>query len=311
MESERKEAVERAWVQCERFLQTARGGYMARLVREGGPSAPEEPADLAKLGSSTRRCVRAAMRFPAVEAQFASPWCGAARRVLPCASPMFTATAMWGPLQAWCALDSLAQFVAGDGEERHAELEVDLFDRLRLREPLGQAFEALGLEGEEAWRGAARIKVLLLVQAALRKPAGADTEEPRPATDGAKKRAKEAAAEEGLLPRALWRDPDVQWLTGVHEADGHHYVIREAYEELLWWLQMPALLGLSSQAAVNSEAADRIEKAIADAMKAIEEAGYRVDEMLREDEKSAAEMEAGSDDEAENPPAKKIQATKE
>jgi hypothetical protein len=43
----------------------------------------------------------------------------------------------------------------------------------------------------------------------------------------------------------LWRDPDVRWLTGVHEAQGHAYLVREPYEELLWWLLMPSLLRLA------------------------------------------------------------------
>jgi hypothetical protein len=302
LESERKEAVERMWVQCERFVQTAQKGYAARLKREGGPAVPEEPAELATVGASLRQCVRASMRFPAIEAQFATPWCAAARRVLPCASPKFTATAMWGPMLAWCGLESLAQFVADDGAGRRAEIALDLFDRLRLREPLGRAFETLGLEGEEAWRGAARIKVLLLARAAKKAATDeAKADVTKHATDGspqeaAPKPAKELSGEEGLLPRALWRDPDVQWLTGVHEAEGHHYVIREAYEELLWWLEMPALLTLGAQPSVSSEATERIAKTVADAMKAMEEAGYRVDERMREELEPAAEAEeAGRD----------------
>jgi glycosidase len=299
MESERKEAVERAWVQCERFVQAARIGYASRLHREGGPAAPEHPAELETIASAQRQRVRASMRFPAVEAQFAAPWPGAARRVLPCASPQFTATAMWGPVLAWSALETLAEFVAADGTERTPEIAVDLFDRLRLREPLARAFEALGLEGEEAWRGAARIKVMLLVRAEALKPAGktkgadetnATTSKPASESAAAPATAKRDPAEDALLPRELWRDPDVQWLTGIHEADGHHYVIREACEELLWWLHMPALLTLGAQPSVSNEATDQIGKEIADAMKAMEQAGYQVDERLRQ-EKTEPEAE--------------------
>src|ERR1035437_9253093 len=28
---------------------------------------------------------------------------------------------------------------------------------------------------------------------------------------------------------ALWKDPDVRWLTGVREAEGHAYVVHEPY----------------------------------------------------------------------------------
>jgi glycosidase len=296
LESERKEAVERTWVLCERFAQTARKGYLVRLAREGGPAAAEEPAELAPVGAALRRCIRATMRFPAIEAQFASPWCAAARRVLPCASPKFTATAMWGPVVAWCALDAVAQFVTVDSAERRGEIAVDLFDRLRLREPLARTFETLGLEGEEAWRAAARIKVLLMVQAAKMAPKVTPPEQAKRATDdsrkgSAAKRAENAGDENGLLPRALWRDPDVQWLTGVHEAEGHHYIIREAYEELLYWLQMPALMSLGSQPAVSYEATEPISKAVADALKEMEDAGYRVDERVSEKETAAGEPE--------------------
>ena len=301
LESGRKEAVERIWVQCERFLQLARAGYLSRLKREGGSAAPEEPADLQTVAESLRRRVRASMRFPAVEAQFGAPWPAAARRVLPCASPRFTATAMWGPALAWCAMEALAQYVAGsqaqhDSQTRHAsegrhlsQVAIDLFDRLRLREPLAGAFESLGLEGEEAWRGAARVKVLLLARAGSANAANATDE--TGAAASAQEQADRAAGEENLPTPLLWRDPDVQWLTGVHESDGYRYIVQEPYEELLWWLQLPALLRLGSQSAVSYEAADRIGEEIKDALKTMQAAGYRVDEMLREDKESEAQVE--------------------
>ena len=310
-ESERKEAVERAWVQCEPFVQAARQGYITRLQREGGTTAPEEPTEMGIVATAMRQQVRASMRFPAVEAQFGAPWPAAARRVLPCASPQFTATAMWGPVLAWCALEELAEYVAGSETQRAAEIAVDLFDRLRLREPLARAFESLGLEGEEAWRGAARVKVLLLagaieagkapeIETGSPETAPSKTSTPQTAKKKPSKRTAEAApklaeasaGKDGLLPRALWRDPDVQWLTGVHEAEGHHYIVREPYEELLWWLQMPALLELASQPAVSQEATEPIGKAIDDRLKAMEQVGYRVDEMLRDEEESALQAEA-------------------
>ena len=46
---------------------------------------------------------------------------------------------------------------------------------------------------------------------------------------------------------ALWLDPDVRWLTGVHEAEGHDLPGSRAYEELLWWLLMPSLLRLAGE----------------------------------------------------------------
>ena len=71
---------------------------------------------------------------------------------------------MWGPVLGWCALELLAESIDPVEPERAA---LDLFDRLRLREPFAHAFAALGFEGEEAWRVAARIKVLLLTGAGV------------------------------------------------------------------------------------------------------------------------------------------------
>ena len=56
---------------------------------------------------------------------------------------------------AWCILAALAEAVDG---ERPSEIGIELFDRLRLREPLAQSFAALGIEGEDSWRTAARIR---------------------------------------------------------------------------------------------------------------------------------------------------------
>ncbi len=307
VERERGEAAERICVQCERLLQAARKGYLARLAREGQPAPPQRSADLAQVISAMRRRVRASMRFPVVEAAFPQPWPVAARKVLPCASPQFTATAMWGPVIAWRALQALAQFVAGERESTPAEsaahsaprLALDIFDRLRLREPLAQAFQTLGLEGEEAWRGVARIKVLLLVEnerirAKIKAPPPQLDDESAVLPSAPASPAQPSATppeHEALLPKTLWADPDVRWLAGVHDAGGHVYVVREFYEELLWWLNMPALLELGSQTPVNNEAAGRIEKAISDAMTAMEAAGYRVDEMLREAEPEQENVE--------------------
>jgi glycosidase len=294
MESDRKEAIERAWVHCEACVKAARKGYETRLAREGRSASAGEPAQLDAVAATLRRQVRASMRLPAVEATFVSPWPAAARCVLPCASPRYTATAMWGPVLAWCSIEALAEFAAGKDTERTAEIAFDLFDRLRLREPLARAFEGLGLEGEEAWRGAARIKVLLLAQA-VKASATAQAEKPaeakadaenvaRPArkTQSKAPPAERAGKDEGLLPSELWRDPDVQWLAGVNEAEGHHYVVHEPYEELLWWLAMPEMVKLAQQPTMSTAATERIGKEIGDAVKAMERAGYKADELVSE-----------------------------
>jgi hypothetical protein len=97
----------------------------------------------------------------------------------------------------------------------------------------------------------------------------------------------------------LWLDPDVRWLTGVHEAGQHEYLISEAYEELLWWLQMPALLRLAGEPSPKRADVEEMSKTIQEALESAESAGYRVDLLLgpalaeQETEEAASEEAEG------------------
>jgi hypothetical protein len=78
----------------------------------------------------------------------------------------------------------------------------------------------------------------------------------------------------------LWLDPDVRWLTGVHEAGGHSYLVRESYEELLWWLLMPSLLRLANEAVPDRAAIEAMGLTVDEALDSAEAAGYRIDALL-------------------------------
>ncbi|MGA3008761.1 MAG: alpha-amylase family glycosyl hydrolase [Terracidiphilus sp.] len=262
IEAKRAEFFEVAWARCESLL---RLGQTAYRVLKGADAGGTTPANPALLRAAFRERLRAAMRIPALEALFPVPWTVAARRMLPSPSPQLTATAMWGPVLGWCVLELLAESIDATNPAR---LALDLFDRLRLREPFAQAFAALGFEGEEAWRVAARVKVGLLTGAGAGKPQEELTET-----------ALIADGRVALLP-ALWLDPDVRWLTGVHEAEGQTYLVRELYEELLWWLIMPSLLRMAGEPAPSRAVAETMSRTIKDALASAEAAGYRVDLLL-------------------------------
>jgi hypothetical protein len=280
--------------------------------------AAAQPANPGLLGAAFRERLRAALRIPAVEDLFPAPWTVAARRVLPSPSPQLTATAIWGPVLGWCALGLLAESIDAANS---GGIALDLFDRLRLREPFAQALAALGFEGEEAWRVAARIKVLLLAGAGagkpLEKPAEAAfapviaAKKPIAAPKASKAAPKAAAAvsKASVAPEsvavaaqpaahspalwpALWLDPDVRWLTGVHEAEGHDYLVREDYEELLWWLQLPSLLRLADETAPSRAAIEKMSGSIDEALVSAESAGYRVDLLIGPAAPEAAGEEA-------------------
>jgi hypothetical protein len=225
---------------------------------------------------------------------------------------------MWGPLLGWCVLQLLAESIDPEAPERMA---LDLFDRLRLREPFAKSFSALGFEGEEGWRVAARIKVVLLSEAGIGKEearAKAETEQAAeddaaisafdaesPAAGVAPAGSDVAAAEQVTtagqataevervaLSPVLWRDPDVRWLTGVHEAKGHAYLVRERYEELLWWMLMPSLLRLAGQAALDRAAIREMGRIVDEALESAEAAGYRIDALLGLKEEDEGEEES-------------------
>ncbi len=274
IEAERAELFEAAWARCENFLRVSQRAYQERARNEAGGVQPANPS---LLRAAYRARLRAAMRVPVVESLFPAPWPAAARCVLPSPSPQLTATAMWGPVLVWCVLELLAESIDRENPERVA---LELFDRLRLREPFAQAFAALGFEGEEGWRVAARVKVGLLAGAGVGKLAEASkATEPESVTG-------ERVAHTPELWPGLWSDPDVRWLCGVHEAEGHEYLVRERYEELLWWLLMPSLLRMAgekapSQVAANRAAVRMMSRTIEEKLAAIEAAGYRVDLLQR------------------------------
>ncbi|HEY1579982.1 MAG TPA: alpha-amylase family glycosyl hydrolase [Terracidiphilus sp.] len=279
----RNELFNLAWGRCEGFMRVAQSAYRPRTGKQNEMTIP------GLLGPAFRERLAAGMRVPVVEALFAAPWSAAARRVLPSPSPQITATAMWGPIIAWCALETLADSIDAHSPERVA---LDLFDQLRLRKPLAEAFNALGFEGEAGWRAAARIKVVLLVESEKATPvveAGASSipSSERAAVDQLEKKAKASAESEqakslvGGLPRGIWSDPDVRWLTGVHEAGQYTYIVRESYEELLWWLQMPTLLRVAGQHAPNRSDVQSMANSLDQALSDAEAAGYELKTMLK------------------------------
>jgi hypothetical protein len=255
LEFQREDFQQNAWRRSREFMRTAQQFYRSLPVQ------PEfaDYKNPAYFDQRFNQQTGVLMRLPALEHLFAEPWPAAARSVLPSYSPQRMATALWGPVLAWNVLELLAESCSRKAPE-HAAL--DLFDRLRLREPLGHAFQALGFPAEESWRVAARIKVALLVASGvLAAPGAAEAELPIHAT-------------------SFWLDPDVRWLTGAHEAEGKSYFIKESYEELLWWLQLPAMCTLAKTPQPERARAEAIGALVDQAAAAAAEAGYSVEAMM-------------------------------
>lgn len=129
---------------------------------------------------------------------------------------------------------------------------VAVFDKLQIRAVLAEIFSSLGMEGEKMWRAAALLRVLLL-----------------------------QANETDF--HAFWNDGDVRWLAGVNESDGVTYVNKELFEELIDWLQLPALLEIAEQDSDPLEAVLEVEAAVEQARDAVTDAGYKLDAYLNSD----------------------------
>ncbi len=213
------------------FFSEAGQAYSRRVSREGQWQADPAEMWLALCGS-----IQAAMRLPFLEGEFSSAWSTDARMVLPSRSPTRAATAIWAPVLAWCVLEVLSKFIDRDTPWAAA---LQAFDQLRLRDPLAQSFAQFGFHGEDAWRAAARVRIAFLAQ---------------PEQDGEERVAG--------YPRRLWDDPDARWLIDVHRAHAEHtaqeiqpageqYFNKELHEQLLWWLQLPKLIGLAQEARIQ------------------------------------------------------------
>jgi hypothetical protein len=174
----------------------------------------------------TDKDISALLKLPSDRLRLAKIWPAHALDFIPDAAPE-----VWAPVLAWSVLRHLAS------DNVHA---VNLFDRLRLRATLADIFETLGLAGEDGWRAAARVRLLL---------AGTTVDTP-----------------------GFWHDPDVRWLTGVSEFKGVTYFTREQFERMLGWLALPDLLARKPPVAAPDSVLTLIETAQA--------SSYRIDAFL-------------------------------
>ena len=293
---------------------------------------------VASMAPVFRKLVRGATRLPSMESLFPAKWPAGARRMLPNNNPHVPATALWGPVLAWIMLQVIAEAVDSSKPEEAA---VDVFDTLRLRDPLAQAFHALGLEGEEGWRAAARVKALLLVECdaceanakladqseevsstidSIGAPAVVSASEastlaaaPVPNRDEKQETLLAAAAEalaseassktspvklpktpaaDLLIPPRFWGDPDICWLTGAHVSQDHTYLVKESFEQLIWWLQLPALFRMAAAPTPRRVDAVVMSGNIERARTTLEAAGYRLDKLLASEEPDVTNPEA-------------------
>jgi hypothetical protein len=175
---------------------------------------------------------------------------------LPSWEPGASSERTWAPVMAWALLRSLPGAVPP--EER--------FDQLQLREALGAIFSTCGMEGEDVWRAAARVRVLL--------------------THG------NEPVRVVAYSRSFWEDPDVRWLAGVNESGGKTYFNQEATDELLAWMALPSLLAAAEGAEPVAELPG-VEEVVAELSASTKASGYELDRFLVKSPAPVAEGNGG------------------
>jgi hypothetical protein len=188
--------------------------------------------------------VQDALNFEGLCQRAKLQWPPEAHRVLPLPdNPKSESIAIWGTVLGWCAVEAIGRLQDATNPKAAAEC----FDVLRLRGPLAEAFSALGLESEERWRAAARV------------------------------RASFEHAARAHAPYAWTHDPDTAWVIGGHQHEGVTYIVAEQFERLLWWMALRDFLGLASEPRPDLRRITSITENIKALLTIVEREGYRAE----------------------------------
>lgn len=205
--------------------------------------------DIEEAVESFERRIDAVSRIPDLQSSFARPWSACACDVLPSESSTQNG-GRWATVLAWSAIHSLGEMLDPLEPEPAG---VRLFDALKLREPMADAFSQFGMEGDELWRAAARVRAVLANVAWA---------------PGARRTA--------ASPYSWLHDPDVAWLINVHEYEGTRYLNKEMYECLLWWMALPALVRVAKRTTLDKKAIEKLEHEIDSRIDAAAKADYQI-----------------------------------
>ena len=235
-----------------RFAETAL--YLAQLGGTQVEAAEDGPAWIStgtmteeSAGASNSAAIAAgAIRLPWMVMKYPEAMQTAARSVLPSHDVHVPAAQTWAPVMAWMALRELPTPSAA----------LALYDGLRLRHALAEVFSAVGVHGEQAWRGAAQLRALLLMN-------------------------QYGSCSVAVRSAEFWNDADVRWLTGIHGGvEEPEYFMQEGFEAFVCWLQLPALVAVGEDSVVQTKAAQDVTAVAANLAYAAKVAGYDVHRFL-------------------------------
>jgi len=235
---------------------TASGDALSASATQPTPVPRPEAAPKPTYAAALRVMLAAGAYLQVLAQSFTTDWPAQSRPVLPGNAPATRTERTWAPILAWFVLRSIPEHCSANGDR------VELFDRLLFRHALADLFSSMGMEGEASWQAAAQVRLLL---------------------------SPHSVAPEAICGEALWADPDVRWLAGANLAAGVTYFNKQQFEELLTWLQLPALLQIAQTEAVQAKSVQtagiaasiaEIETSVAAARKAAQRAGYDLNKYL-------------------------------
>ncbi len=230
------------------------------------------PQELAELAPDTQKgaadykrgltlLTKAAIALPGLARGLSAAWPTAVREIVPGAGVGVGIERAWAPVLAYLLFHALPGTVEPQS----------LFESLDMRSALAEAFAEIGMGGQDSWRYAARVRLLLGGRIPL----------------------------DALHTEGFWADPDVCWLAGINESGGNTWVNKESFEKLLCWLQIPSLLGiaghLDGDEAYEAPAAElaSLEGALRAECERMAGAGYNLRKYLGEDTEPEPETAEG------------------
>ncbi|HLW53376.1 MAG TPA: alpha-amylase family glycosyl hydrolase [Candidatus Angelobacter sp.] len=249
-----------------------RAGVLLAQVEHYGACRPGNAAGASKQPAKVSpsqaqelmvKRLRAVLNFESLCRRAKLDWPAEAHAVLPLSdSPKAQRTAVWGTVLVWCAVEAIGRLQ----DAKDPKAASGCFDALRLRGALADAFAALGFEGEERWRAAARV------------------------------RASFEHAVHANAPYTWTHDPDVAWVIGAHQHEGVSYLAAEDFERLLWWMALRGLLDLASEPKPDLKRFSSIVDDIKGLLRVVEHEDYRI-EALEDTALHGSDTETEKDEE--------------
>ena len=212
----------------------------------GGLEEEEDATATKPRMKSSVEVVAASVQLPRLVLKFPEALQPAARSVLPSGDIRIHAAQVWAPVLAWLTMRALPSPASA----------LAAYDSLQLRHALAETFSSVGIHGEDAWRAAAQVRVLLTMNVY-------------------------GTCSVAVRMEEFWHDPDVHWLTGMHGSEeAGEYFDRDRFEAFICWLKLPALIAGAEPSSMRTKAANDVTAIAANLAYAAKLAAYDVRRFL-------------------------------